>query len=173
MGLVVAVQAVNVYARQFCAPHLCSLPRGLHVWCGSDGWWEVTYGPGGRCDAYQGMSLTCMRGRGPYAPHDPLVLPPRPQRADTIERARRYVDRMPPALQGSGGSSQTFKAAVALVRGFALHADDALAILVQDYNPRCQPEWSLWELKHKIRQAVQRSRQPYGFLVERRASGSG
>jgi hypothetical protein len=104
-------------------------------------------------------------------PEEPLPSPT-PRRHDDsydalVRRARLYVERMPPAIEGSGGSTQTLKVAIALVRGFAIEPDDALAILVE-YNARCQPEWSQWELKHKIRQAVQRSRQPYGYLAERK-----
>lgn len=122
----------------------------------------------------------CVVGEGrPVAVADGLAAIPREEppaapsrtRDDSydarVRRARLYVERMDPAIQGSGGSTQTLKVAIAIVRGFSLEPDDALAILVQDYNPRCQPEWSLWELKHKVRQAVQRSRQPYGYLLER------
>lgn len=83
-----------------------------------------------------------------------------------VERARRYLAAMPPAIQGSGGSSATMAAAVALVRGFALEPDDALAILSEEYNPRCQPEWSMYELRHKVRNALQRGRMPFGKLAE-------
>jgi hypothetical protein len=84
-----------------------------------------------------------------------------------VERARRYLASCPPGIQGSGGSSATIWAANVLVRGFSLEPDDALAILVQEYNPRCQPPWSEYDLRHKVRQALTRSRQPFGFLAER------
>jgi hypothetical protein len=85
------------------------------------------------------------------------------------ERARKYLAAMPAAISGSGGHNATLRAAAALVRGFALELDDALAILVQDYNVRCQPPWTLPELRHKVRSAYQRAgRIPFGCLAERR-----
>ncbi len=96
---------------------------------------------------------------------------PSPRQDDSydarVRRARLYVEKMPPAISGSGGSTATLKAAIALVRGFVLEPDDALSILATDYNPRCQPEWTLADLRHKVRQAMQRGRAPYGFLATR------
>jgi hypothetical protein len=84
-----------------------------------------------------------------------------------LERASKYLERMPGAISGSGGHSATFKAACVLMRGFGLPADVALQLLVDEYNPRCAPPWSLPELRHKVRQAYQRSRLPFGFLVNK------
>ena len=83
-----------------------------------------------------------------------------------VERARRYVERMPPGIQGSHGSAATFLAAQVLVRGFTLEPDDALALLVE-FNERCLPPWSVRELQHKIRQAVKRGTMAYGKMTER------
>lgn len=102
---------------------------------------------------------------------EPLPAPSRAARDETYERraerARRYLALMDPGIQGSNGSAATYKAAVAMVRGFALEPDDALAILAEDYNPRCLPPWSVPELRHKVRQAYQRGRMPFGAIVER------
>lgn len=84
-----------------------------------------------------------------------------------VERARKYLSRMPGAISGSGGHRTTFAAACVLVRGFALEPDDALALLVEVHNPTCAPAWSLRELRHKVRQANQRARLPYGYLLDR------
>jgi hypothetical protein len=102
---------------------------------------------------------------------EPLPVPTR-RRGDEsyerrAERARRYLATMDPGIQGSNGSAATLKAAVAMVRGFALEPDDALAILAEDYNPRCLPPWSVPELRHKVKQAYQRGRMPFGAIVER------
>jgi hypothetical protein len=104
---------------------------------------------------------------------------PLPQRASLahcdhdalIERARRYLERMPGAISGSGGHARTFKAACVLIRGFDLEADDALRLLVEIHNPMCAPEWSERELVHKVRQAEQRGRLPHGYLAERGRTG--
>jgi|ERR1700730_4482282 hypothetical protein len=68
-------------------------------------------------------------------------------------RIRKYLRRCPPAVSGQHGHDQTFKVAVALVWGFALHRDAALEYL-RTYNQRCQPPWSEAELEHKIDSAI-------------------
>jgi hypothetical protein len=87
--------------------------------------------------------------------------------AHRLLRAERYLERMPGGISGSGGHRATFKAAVALVRGFQLEPGDALELLVRVHNPLCQPEWSRRELEHKIRQAHQRARLPFGAIADR------
>src|SRR6056297_1407921 len=87
-------------------------------------------------------------------------------RHDDVEaRAIAYLAAMPPAISGSSGHSQTFAAATALVHGFGLEPDRALAILASEYNPRCSPPWSDRELQHKINQAATKPHdRPYGWL---------
>jgi hypothetical protein len=102
----------------------------------------------------------------------PLPPPTRTDRTDTydrrLERAAKYLAAMPGAIQGAQGSTATFKAAVVLVKGFALEPGDALQLLATEFNPRCAPPWSLHELRHKVRQAVQRGRLAHGFIADRR-----
>ena len=74
---------------------------------------------------------------------------------------------MPGAISGSQGHATTFRAAVAMVRGFGLEPDDALRLLVEAHNPQCAPPWSLPELRHKVRQATERGRMPFGEIVGR------
>lgn len=90
----------------------------------------------------------------------------RSQRHDCLEqRAIAYINAMPPAIAGGGGHSQTYAAATALVHGFALEPSVALTILVEHYNPRCNPPWSEKELEHKINQAtIKPHDRPFGWL---------
>lgn len=104
----------------------------------------------------------------PAAPPFP-VLPPDAggsymhDRLRLIERAQRYVDRCEPAISGQGGHRITFVLAQKLVRGFGL--DEAAAYsLLADWNRRCQPPWSEWALRRKIRQAIERGTLPPGSL---------
>ena len=87
---------------------------------------------------------------------------------DTLDRARNYLAKMPPAIAGQGGHNTTMDAAVVLVRGFALSKPDALELL-QEYNSRCQPPWRRAELEHKIRSAengpAQGTPPPMGYLL--------
>lgn len=83
----------------------------------------------------------------------PEAHPPRPGRIHLVNRARSYLARCEPAISGQGGHDQTFKVACKLIHGFHLTDDEALQLLIDDYNPRCQPPWTLAELDHKIEQA--------------------
>lgn len=86
--------------------------------------------------------------------------------AERITRARAYLARMPEAVQGQGGSTATYAAAVALVHGFLLSPGEAYALLANDFNPRCAPPWSEAELRHKIDDAGRKSHsQPRGWLL--------
>ena len=67
-------------------------------------------------------------------------------------RARRYLAKTPPAISGQGGHNATYRAAILLVHGFALSEADAFVVL-QEYNQRCQPPWSVSELRHKLKSA--------------------
>lgn len=71
-------------------------------------------------------------------------------KVSVFERAQRYVSKMEAAISGGGGHQATFDVAKALVDGFALSTDDALAIL-REYNARCSPPWSEAQLVHKVR----------------------
>jgi len=66
-----------------------------------------------------------------------------------FDRASRYVAKMPEAVSGQNGHTQTFKVALVLLHGFKLSLHDALTVLRQ-YNQRCMPPWSDKELKHKL-----------------------
>jgi hypothetical protein len=77
-----------------------------------------------------------------------------PRRSPAIERARAYLARCPGAISGQGGHNRTFFVACKLVKGFGLSPDEALDILVTDYNPRCEPPWTEKELRHKVDDAA-------------------
>jgi Protein of unknown function (DUF3987) len=67
---------------------------------------------------------------------------------DAVERARRYVAKMEPAIAGQGGHNQTFNVACEIYR-FGVNDSDAAAVLAE-YNGRCVPPWSDGELSHKL-----------------------
>lgn len=83
----------------------------------------------------------------------------------TIERARRYIAKCPPAISGEGGHDATYHVAACLVHGFALGEPDAFAVL-SEYNRGCLPPWSERELRHKI-ESVSRAQfgEPRGCLL--------
>jgi hypothetical protein len=85
-------------------------------------------------------------------------------RARVIDRARKYVARMPAAVSGQGGHTATFEVAQVLLRGFDLTDAEAWPILV-GYSDRCSPPWSERELRHKLANARHNSRLPAGYLL--------
>lgn len=68
---------------------------------------------------------------------------------ESIARARAYLAAMPPAVSGNGGHAATFKAALALTWGFGLNDATALPLL-EEFNARCSPPWTVEELEHKL-----------------------
>jgi len=88
---------------------------------------------------------------------------------NVIERARRYLAGIPPAIAGSGGDAATFKAAAALVKGFALTPAQALPLLTAWNSACCVPTWSESELRAKLASAA-RSGGPAGYLLTDKAS---
>jgi hypothetical protein len=85
-----------------------------------------------------------------------------------IDRARAYLNKVPHAVSGQGGHDATFRAACALIQGFALPEHEALQLLAE-WNAHCQPPWSEAELRHKIQDAMRKpSAKPQGYLLNRR-----
>lgn len=80
-----------------------------------------------------------------------------------LERARRYLAKVPGAIFKQGGNIQTFKAALAIA-GFDLRPDDALR-LMQEYNARCSPPWGEKDLARKLDDAHTKARLPVGRFV--------
>jgi len=69
-----------------------------------------------------------------------------------LNRAEKYIAKMPAAVSGNGGHDQTFAVACTLVHGFGLSVEEALPIITR-YNERCQPPWAEAELLHKLHDA--------------------
>jgi len=86
---------------------------------------------------------------------------------DVAERARRYLERIEPAIAGQHGDLHTFKVCCRLVRGFALGKDQAFAVL-SEWNLRCNPPWTERELRDKISRALRYGREELGSLCRRR-----
>jgi hypothetical protein len=74
-------------------------------------------------------------------------------RADVEQRAIAYLAKMPPAVQGQGGSGVTMYAARVVVHGFDLGPDVGFRLLDSHYNHRCEPPWTEKELRHKCEDA--------------------
>jgi len=84
--------------------------------------------------------------------------------SDILERARRYIAAIPPAVAGQQGDTTTYRVCCRLVRGFNLDEDVALAVLT-DWNRACEPPWSEHDLKAKLQSARRYGREPIGALL--------
>jgi hypothetical protein len=68
---------------------------------------------------------------------------------DVLDRAKRYMQKVPPAISGQRGHDVTFRAACVLVLGFGLPKHQALNVLAE-WNTACNPPWNERELWHKL-----------------------
>lgn len=93
--------------------------------------------------------------------------PGSPAPGDVLHRAEAYLAKIPGAISGQRGQDQTWSAALSIVRGFGLSADQAFDLLGRSYNPRCEPPWSDRELLHKVEDAWKNGRLPFGYLLEK------
>jgi len=89
----------------------------------------------------------------------PPVSAPRP-----VERARRFLEGVSPAIAGQQGDLRTFRVCCRIVRGFDLSDDEALLAL-SEWNARCEPPWSEHELRQKVTNARRYGREPVGGLL--------
>jgi hypothetical protein len=76
---------------------------------------------------------------------------PRPRKS-VVDRAAKYLEKVPPAVSGESGHDKTFHAACVLVLDFGLPIPDALELL-ETWNQRCEPPWTTAELLHKLEDA--------------------
>jgi hypothetical protein len=83
-----------------------------------------------------------------------------------VERARRYLAKLPPAVSGDGGHTQTFNAVATVMYGFDLDPDTTRSIILSDYNPRCDPPWSERDIDHKVRSAAEHCNRERGYLLQ-------
>ena len=84
--------------------------------------------------------------------------------SNAVERARRYLARVEPAIVGQHGDLHTFRVCCRIVRGFELTAPEAFLVL-QEWNQRCSPPWTEAELRNKIQGAHKYGREPLGALL--------
>ena len=82
-----------------------------------------------------------------------------------MERARRYIAKMPEAIPGQHGHSTMFKVTCVLVQGFSLDMGDA-RVLLEEYNAILTEPFSQKELEHKLQGAAEReSAKGKGYLL--------
>lgn len=70
-----------------------------------------------------------------------------------IESARHYLAKMPPSIAGSGGDNALWFAICHVMHKFDLDDASVRWLIVSDFNPRCDPQWSLKRIDYKISEA--------------------
>jgi hypothetical protein len=114
-------------------------------------------------DVYSGLDLPDFRP-AQMAPQATSATVPRGSIGSRVERARRFLQRVEPAIAGQQGDLRTFRLCCRIVRGFALSDDEALDVLAE-WNARCEPPWSEHELQQKVANARKYGREPAGSLL--------
>jgi hypothetical protein len=84
--------------------------------------------------------------------------------SDLVNRARRFLLSVEPAVSGQHGDLHTFRICCRVVRGFGLSDDEAMEVL-SEWNARCAPPWLERELLEKIHNARRYGREPIGALL--------
>lgn len=139
---------------------------------------QTTRLPGYRNHKYSSPSLVTVRYQDAAARFSPGCFPreseprsistivsyKRSNVPDLVERARRYLDRVAPAIAGERGDLHTFRVCCRVVRGFDLDEGAAMAAL-RRWNERCQPPWSDHDLQAKIAHALRYGCEPVGRLL--------
>jgi hypothetical protein len=128
--------------------------------------WVPGRGPGeiepAECPEWLMAQLTKKSGQEGAHHASPPDWPPIEQR---IARAKAYLAKCDPAISGQGGHAQTILVANRIVKGFAIDPGTSLQVLIDDYNHRCQPPWSIQELEHKIQDAAKSFATP-GYMLD-------
>lgn len=105
---------------------------------------------GGRCRRQMGLRLA------EAPPADPARPPRLPSTTGDLSsaarRARAYIQKMGPSIEGQNGDDHLIKVAYTLIRDFALPEDLALEILLE-WNQACVPPWSERDLRTKVASA--------------------
>lgn len=94
------------------------------------------------------------RLRGPYERKETSVTSALDSPA-SVAAGQRFLESAPVAVEGQRGDETTFITAARLVREFALSVETAYTLMVEHWNSRCQPPWSLDELYQKVQNAAE------------------
>jgi hypothetical protein len=102
---------------------------------------------------------------GPVGDFAPIpITPEHPDWSRRVEsfraECRGELGSIRPSIMGQGGSGACYHAAKRGTCYYVLPRDMVLAILMEDYNPRCEPPWDEWELAHKVDDAISTNDEP-------------
>lgn len=90
-------------------------------------------------------------------------------RESVLRRAREYLQAIPVAVSGQGGSTVTLTAAAKIRIGFDLTHQETFECL-QDWNARCEPPWTPEDLMRKVTES--KGANDGHLLVDRKAEAA-
>lgn len=99
---------------------------------------------------------------------EPARFPLHVAEGSPVDRARRYLAKRDPAIEGCGGDAHTFRTAAIVARGFGLSTEETLEAMAE-WNSRCSPPWSSRALLRKINNAITYGTEPVGARLQRTA----
>ena len=82
-----------------------------------------------------------------------------------VQRASKYLAKIPGAVTGDGGHTQTFNAVAHVMIGFDLDEATTEQLITDEYNPRCDPPWKPREIQHKIQSVAKSCNRQRGYLL--------
>lgn len=87
---------------------------------------------------------------------DHSSVPPEIWRQDdeAIRRATEYLQEAPPSVSGQGGHNALLLAAIHVVKALQVEPSIAETLLLDVYNPRCDPPWAAFEVAHKVQEVL-------------------
>jgi putative DNA primase/helicase len=82
---------------------------------------------------------------------------------NAMERARVWLAKVRPAVEGQCGRRRTYGVACTLVHGFVLGQDEAMKLMAE-WNTLCEPPWEVYDLETMIKKAwTSYPRRPRGY----------
>ena len=87
------------------------------------------------------------------------------------QRVRKYLEKVPGAVEGDGGDCATYRVACILVLEFNLAPEDALPLFLE-WNQKCEPPWEVQDLQRKL-ESADSERSERGRLLNGSDNGRG
>lgn len=135
-------------------------------------WYDPSRPPGGwKAERLRGTPIDpdSILARAVEQPRLSVVRPrSAPTTGDRERRARAYLAKIPGAISGQEGHLATWNTVAAVMVGFDLTTDETRRLIVEDYNPRCDPPWSEREIEHKLADVAKRCERQRGYLLGHR-----
>lgn len=88
--------------------------------------------------------------------------------SERIAQARRFLEKVEPAIEGEGGDLRTFTTIVDIIRGFYLDCAEGYELIGEFNAKKCDPPWPDDEIQRKIDIARVDGKVPRGCLLRPR-----